>query len=46
LSKLASIEDADGPNQITRDEGRRRIVISANAQGRALSEVVAELRAA
>jgi HME family heavy-metal exporter len=45
LSKLASIEDADGPNQITRDEGRRRIVISANAQGRALSEVVAELRA-
>ncbi|QRM19494.1 CusA/CzcA family heavy metal efflux RND transporter [Dechloromonas sp. TW-R-39-2] len=46
LSKLASIEDADGPNQITRDEGRRRIVISANAQGRALSDVVADLRAA
>lgn len=46
LSRLASIEDADGPNQITRDDGRRRIVISANAQGRALSEVVADLRAA
>ncbi len=46
LAKLASIEDADGPNQITRDDGRRRIVISANAQGRALSEVVADLRAA
>ncbi len=46
LSKLASIEDADGPNQITRDDGRRRIVISANAQDRALSEVVADLRAA
>ncbi|MBP5987369.1 MAG: efflux RND transporter permease subunit [Azonexus sp.] len=46
LSKLASIEDADGPNQITRDDGRRRIVISANAQERALSEVVADLRAA
>ena len=46
LSKLASIEDADGPNQITRDEGRRRIVISANVQGRALSEVVEELRGA
>ncbi len=44
LSRLASIEDADGPNQITRDEGRRRIVISANVQGRALSAVVAELR--
>ncbi|MBN8462339.1 MAG: efflux RND transporter permease subunit [Dechloromonas sp.] len=46
LSRLASIEDADGPNQITRDEGRRRIVISANVQDRALSEVVADLRAA
>lgn len=45
LSQLASIEDADGPNQITRDDGRRRIVISANAQGRALSDVVADLRA-
>lgn len=44
LSKLASIEDADGPNQITRDDGRRRIVISANVQGRALSDVVADLR--
>lgn len=44
LSMLASIEDADGPNQITRDDGRRRIVIAANADGRALSEVVAELR--
>ena len=43
---LASIEDADGPNQITRDDGRRRIVISANAQERALSDVVADLRAA
>ena len=46
LSRLASIEDADGPNQITRDEGRRRIVISANVQGRALSAVVADLRQA
>ncbi len=44
LSMLASIEDADGPNQITRDDGRRRIVISANAQDRALSAVVADLR--
>ncbi|MBP6188747.1 MAG: efflux RND transporter permease subunit [Azonexus sp.] len=46
LGMLASIEDADGPNQITRDDGRRRIVISANAQERALSDVVADLRAA
>jgi len=44
LSKLASIEDSDGPNQISRDDGRRRIVLSANAQGRALSDIVADIR--
>ena len=44
LSRLASIEDGDGPNQISRDDGKRRIVLSANAQGRALSEVVADIR--
>ena len=46
LSQLASVEESDGPNQISRDDGRRRIVLSANAQGRALSEVVADIRAA
>ncbi len=45
LSKIATIEDGDGPNQISRDDGKRRIVLSANAQGRALSEVVADIRA-
>ncbi|WP_404299883.1 efflux RND transporter permease subunit [Alicycliphilus denitrificans] len=45
LSRLASIEEGDGPNQISRDDGRRRIVLSANAQGRALSDVVADIRA-
>jgi heavy-metal exporter, HME family len=44
LSSLATIEDSDGPNQISRDDGKRRIVLSANTQGRALSEVVAEIR--
>ena len=44
LSKVASIEDSDGPNQISRDDGKRRIVISANAQGRALSDVVTDIR--
>ncbi len=46
LSRIATIEDGDGPNQISRDDGKRRIVISANAQGRALSEVVADIRSA
>lgn len=45
LSTLATIEESDGPNQISRDDGRRRIVISANAQGRALSDVVGDIRA-
>lgn len=44
LSKVASIEDSDGPNQISRDDGKRRIVLSANAQGRALSDVIADVR--
>ena len=44
LSRLASIEDSDGPNQVSRDDGRRRIVLSANVQGRALSDVVVDLR--
>lgn len=44
LSSIATIEDGDGPNQISRDDGKRRIVLSANAQGRALSEVVTDIR--
>ncbi len=44
LSKVATIEDGDGPNQISRDDGKRRIVLSGNAQGRPLSDVVADIR--
>lgn len=44
LSKIASIEDGDGPNQISRDGGKRRIVLSANTSKRALSDIVADIR--
>jgi len=44
LSHIATIEEGDGPNQISRDDGKRRIVLSANAQGRALSDIVADIR--
>jgi HME family heavy-metal exporter len=44
LSRIATIEDGDGPNQVSRDDGKRRIVLSANAQGRALSEIVEDIR--
>ena len=46
LAQLAQVEETTGPNEIRRDDGKRRIVISANAQGRALSDVVRDVRAA
>jgi HME family heavy-metal exporter len=45
LSQLARIEDSDGPNQISRENARRRIVLSANTDGRDLAEVIAAIRA-
>ncbi len=45
LNRLARIAEGDGPNQISRDDGRRRIVLSANAEGRPLSAIVADIRA-
>ena len=45
LSKLASIEDGDGPNQVSRENGRRRLVISANTDGSDMSQVIALIRA-
>ena len=44
LAKVASIEDSDGPNQISRDNGRRRIVISANSSSGDLSALVERIR--
>ncbi|MBI4755705.1 MAG: efflux RND transporter permease subunit [Betaproteobacteria bacterium] len=44
LSRFATIEEGDGPNQVSRDNARRRIVIAANAGGRALSGVVEDVR--
>jgi HME family heavy-metal exporter len=44
LSRLASIEDGDGPNQINRENARRRIVISANTNSGDMSTVIAAIR--
>ncbi len=44
LSQVAAIEEGDGPNQISRENARRRIVISANTDGRDLSAVVQAIR--
>ena len=45
LSRLARIEDGDGPNQISRENSRRRIVIAANTDGSDLSKVITDVRA-
>ena len=45
LSKLATLEDSDGPNQVSRENGRRRIVISANTDGTDMSQVITAIRA-
>ena len=45
LAQIADIENSDGPNQISRDNARRRIVISANTDGRDLAAIVAAIRA-
>ncbi|RID98075.1 efflux RND transporter permease subunit [Simplicispira hankyongi] len=45
LAKLATIEDGDGPNQVSRENARRRIVLSANTDGSDMARVVAGIRA-
>jgi HME family heavy-metal exporter len=44
LSSIASVEEADGPNQIGRENGRRRIVVYANTDGRDLGPVIGDIR--
>lgn len=42
LSELAQIDVAPGPNQISREDGKRRIVVSANVRGRDLGSFVGD----
>ncbi|MEC4718433.1 CusA/CzcA family heavy metal efflux RND transporter [Noviherbaspirillum sp. CPCC 100848] len=42
LGEVATLELAPGPNQISREDGKRRIVISANVRGRDIGSFVAE----
>jgi HME family heavy-metal exporter len=44
LSRIASVEETDGPNQIARENGRRRIVVLANTDGSDMAEIVARIR--
>ncbi len=45
LSALASVEEGDGPNQISRENARRRIVLSANSDGGDLGKIIERIRA-
>jgi HME family heavy-metal exporter len=45
LRLLANVEEGDGPNQILRENGQRRIVISANGDGkRDMAAIIADVR--
>jgi CzcA family heavy metal efflux pump len=44
LSSIATVEESDGPNQIGRENSRRRIVVYANTDGRDMSQVIADIR--
>ncbi|WP_424138127.1 efflux RND transporter permease subunit [Roseomonas chloroacetimidivorans] len=45
LQQLATLRVVEGPNQISREQGRRRVVVQANARGRDIGSIVAEAQA-
>jgi heavy metal efflux system protein len=45
LGEVATFELAPGPNQISRENGKRRAVVTANVRGRDLGSFVAEAQA-
>jgi cobalt-zinc-cadmium resistance protein CzcA len=45
LGEIATLEIALGPNQISRENGKRRVVVTANVRGRDLGGFVEDLRA-
>ncbi|HAU56892.1 MAG TPA: CusA/CzcA family heavy metal efflux RND transporter [Comamonadaceae bacterium] len=45
VSAIATVQETDGPNQIGRENGRRRIVVYANTDGSDMGRVIADIRA-
>lgn len=45
LKQLAKFTTIDGQNQVSRENGKRRVVVSANVRGRDIASVVNEARA-
>ncbi|WP_395337496.1 CusA/CzcA family heavy metal efflux RND transporter [Novosphingobium sp. BL-8H] len=46
LASVADIRIVDGPNQISRENGKRRVVVQANVRGRDVGSVVEDAQAA
>ena len=44
VSSIATVQETDGPNQIGRENGRRRIVVYANTDGSDMGTVIADIR--
>ena len=44
LREVAKIEESMGPNQVNRENGKRRVVVTANVRDRDLGGFVAEVR--
>ena len=44
VSAFATVEVTDGPNQIGRENGRRRIVVFANTDGSDMGRIIADVR--
>ena len=44
LEDVARVEVVIGPNQVSREDGKRRVVVTANVRGRDLGSFVEELR--
>lgn len=44
LAEVADIQEVVGPNQISRENGKRRVVVTANIRGRDLGSFVSELQ--
>ncbi|KZC01455.1 cobalt-zinc-cadmium resistance protein CzcA [Methylobacterium sp. PvP062] len=45
LKQVASFSVSEGPNQISRENGKRRVVVTANVRGRDIGSLVAEAQA-
>jgi cobalt-zinc-cadmium resistance protein CzcA len=44
LGEVATLTIAPGPNQVSRENGKRRVVVTSNVRGRDLGSFVAEVR--